>query len=131
MPLKLVQGRSCHSTLERSPRCTQEAFFSKNLTPTEQNYDIGNRELLAVTLALEEWCNLLEGTRFPFAIFIDHKNLGYLKKNVIKLLNPHQAQWALFNTKADTLSHLYPTESTEGEHDPTCKLLHQGPYLGN
>ncbi|KAG1929495.1 hypothetical protein F2P79_022926 [Pimephales promelas] len=31
------------------------AFFSHRLSPAERNYDIGNRELLAVKLALEEW----------------------------------------------------------------------------
>ncbi len=31
------------------------AFFSYCLTPSERNYDIGNKELLAVKLALEEW----------------------------------------------------------------------------
>ncbi|KAK3544371.1 hypothetical protein QTP86_010148 [Hemibagrus guttatus] len=34
------------------------AFFSRKLNPAERNYDIGNRELLAVKLALEEWRNL-------------------------------------------------------------------------
>ncbi len=31
------------------------AFFSHRLSPTEHNYNVGNRELLAVKLALEEW----------------------------------------------------------------------------
>lgn len=31
------------------------AFYSHRLSPAEQNYDVGNRELLAVKLALEEW----------------------------------------------------------------------------
>ncbi|KAI2646060.1 Transposon Tf2-9 polyprotein [Labeo rohita] len=31
------------------------AYFSHRFSPTEHNYDIGNRELLAVKLALEEW----------------------------------------------------------------------------
>ena len=31
------------------------AFFSRRLSPPERNYDVGNRELLAVKLALEEW----------------------------------------------------------------------------
>ena len=31
------------------------AFFSRRLSPAEVNYDIGNRELLAVVLALQEW----------------------------------------------------------------------------
>jgi len=30
-------------------------LFSSRLTPAENNYDIGNRELLAVELALQEW----------------------------------------------------------------------------
>lgn len=30
------------------------AFFSHRLTPTEQNYDVVNRELLSVKMALEE-----------------------------------------------------------------------------
>ncbi len=38
------------------------AFFSHRLTLTERNYDIGNRELLAVKLALEEWRHWLEVT---------------------------------------------------------------------
>lgn len=37
------------------------AFFSRRRTPAEQNYDVGNRELLAVKLALEEWRHWLEG----------------------------------------------------------------------
>ncbi|KAF7641247.1 hypothetical protein LDENG_00287690, partial [Lucifuga dentata] len=37
------------------------AFFSHRLTTAESNYDMGNRELLAVKLALEEWRHWLEG----------------------------------------------------------------------
>lgn len=31
------------------------AFFCRQLSPSERNYDVGNWELLAVKLALEEW----------------------------------------------------------------------------
>ncbi|KAL0159058.1 hypothetical protein M9458_047134, partial [Cirrhinus mrigala] len=44
------------------------AAFSRKLTPAEQNYDIGNRELLAIKLALEEWRHWLEGAAYPFTI---------------------------------------------------------------
>ena len=37
------------------------AFYSHRLSPAERNYDIGNKELLAVKLALEEWRQWLEG----------------------------------------------------------------------
>lgn len=79
-------------------------FFSQKLSPADQNYDIRNRELLAVKLALEEWCHSLEGTAHPFMIFIDHSNLEYLITT--KHLNPHQAQWALSFTRFNfTLSY--------------------------
>lgn len=35
----------------------------------EKNYDIGNRELLAIKVALEEWCHWLEGAQQPFLMF--------------------------------------------------------------
>ncbi|KAK3570971.1 hypothetical protein QTP86_031258 [Hemibagrus guttatus] len=54
------------------------AFFSYKLNPAERNYDIGNRELLAIKLALEEWRHWLEGARHPFLVLMDHKNLEYL-----------------------------------------------------
>ncbi|KAI3371920.1 hypothetical protein L3Q82_006793 [Scortum barcoo] len=40
------------------------AFFSRRLSPAEANYDVGNRELLAVKMALEEWRHC----RFDFVL---------------------------------------------------------------
>lgn len=51
------------------------AFFSRKLSPAEHNYDIGNRELLAMKLVLKEWHHWLEWAKHPFMIYIDHKNL--------------------------------------------------------
>ena len=48
------------------------AFYSHRLSPAEQNYDIGNKELLAVKLALEEWRQWLEGAQTPFQVWTDH-----------------------------------------------------------
>ncbi len=70
------------------------AYFSHRLSPAERNYDIGNRELLAVKLALEEWRHWLEGSGVPFIVWTDHKNLEYIKS--AKRLNSRQARWALF-----------------------------------
>ncbi|KAK3523783.1 hypothetical protein QTP70_010051 [Hemibagrus guttatus] len=77
----------------------KQAFFSRKLNPAEANYDIGNRELLAVKLALEEWRHWLEGAKHPFTVLTDHKNLEYLR--AAKRLNPRQARWALFFTSPD------------------------------
>ena len=70
------------------------AFFSHRLTPSEHNYDVGNRELLAVKLALEEWRHWLEGSSVPFLVWTDHKNLEYIR--TAKRLNSRQARWCLF-----------------------------------
>ncbi|KAL0200281.1 hypothetical protein M9458_003468, partial [Cirrhinus mrigala] len=73
------------------------AFSSRKVSPAEQNYDVENRELLAIKLALEEWRHWLEGAVHPFTIITDHKNLQYLQD--AKRLNPRQARWALFFTR--------------------------------
>ncbi|KAK2886271.1 hypothetical protein Q8A73_020217 [Channa argus] len=65
-------------------------FFSRRLSEAEQIYDVGNRELLAVKLALEQWMHWLEGAEHPFVVLTDHKNLEYLK--TAKRLNPRQAR---------------------------------------
>ncbi len=65
-------------------------YFSRKLTPAAQNYDIGNRKLLAIKLALEEWCHWLEGASSPFNVITDHKNLQYLRD--AKCFNPRQAR---------------------------------------
>ena len=67
------------------------AFYSHQLSP---NYGIGNKELLAVKLAPEEWPQWLEGAQVPFQVWTDHKNLEYLQ--TAKRLNSRQARWALF-----------------------------------
>nr|XP_013877641.1 PREDICTED: uncharacterized protein LOC106527345 [Austrofundulus limnaeus] len=78
----------------------------------ERNYDVGNRELLAVKLALEEWRHWLEGAKQPFIILTDHKNLEYIK--TAKRLNPHQARPGTKNTKPDVLSRVYESDPTSG-----------------
>ncbi|KAL3980939.1 ETS domain-containing transcription factor ERF [Sarotherodon galilaeus] len=73
------------------------AYFSRRLSPAERNYDVGNRELLAIKLALEEWRHWLEGAAQPFVVWTDHKNLEYIRS--AKRLNARQARWALFFTR--------------------------------
>ena len=69
------------------------AFFSRRLTAAERNYDVGDRELLAGKLALDEWRHWLEGAEHPFVIWTDHKNLAYIQD--AKRLNSWQARWQL------------------------------------
>lgn len=52
-------------------------------------YDISIQELLVVKLAVEEWHHWFEGTREPFLVWTDHKNLEYICSD--KRLNSRQA----------------------------------------
>lgn len=93
------------------------AFFSKTLSPAEKNYPVGEKELLAIKLALENWRHLLEGTELPTIIYTDHSNLQYMQR--CKTLSSRQMRWMIFferfnylltyrpgtrNGKADALS---------------------------
>ena len=53
------------------------AFYAYKMTGPELNYDIHDKELLAVVEALREWRVYLEGTKYLVQIYIDHKNLLY------------------------------------------------------
>ncbi len=79
------------------PRLHPCTHNSLKLSPAERNYNIGNRELLAIKLAFEEWWHWLERAQNPFSLITDHKNREYLR--CAKRLNPGQARWALFFTR--------------------------------
>jgi len=56
------------------------AYLSKSLNEIEQKYEIYNKKMLLVIRRLEVWRYLLEGTKFKFEIWTDHKNLEYFMK---------------------------------------------------
>ena len=93
------------------------AFFSRCLTSPERNYDVGNRELLAVKLALEEWRHWLEGTAQPFVVWTDHRNLKYIQSP--KRLNSRQVRWALFFWPFQFFTHL---PARLPEHQGRCTV---------
>ena len=70
------------------------AYFSRTFTVAQQNYNIYDRELLAVILALEKWQQYLQGTQHPITIITNHKNLSYIKDH--RKLSRQQACWSLF-----------------------------------
>jgi len=53
------------------------AFISKSLNTTEWNYEIHDKEMLAVIRCLKAWRHYLEGAKLEFEIWTDHKNLQY------------------------------------------------------
>lgn len=80
---------------------------------------MGNRELLAVKLALEEWWHWLEGSQLHFVVLTDHKNLEYIRTSNRLHLRP--AQWALFVTRFNfTLT--YQLGSKNGKTDALSQI---------
>jgi len=61
-------GAVLSQQLDSDQRIHPCAFFSHRLSPAEQNYDVGDRELLAIKLALEEWRHWLEGAEHPVLV---------------------------------------------------------------
>ena len=51
------------------------AFFSTKHSPAESNYDIHDKELLAIIKCVREWHSELRGLHYQFTILTDHKNL--------------------------------------------------------
>ena len=66
------------------------AFISKSLSDIERNYEIHDKEMLAVVRCLEAWRYFLKGAMMKFEIWTDHKNLEYLMK--AQKLNRRQAR---------------------------------------
>ena len=64
------------------------AYISTSLTKSQKNYQIYDKELLAIKVALEEWRHYLEGARHQFIIYTDHKNLTFLRK--LEMLSQRQ-----------------------------------------
>ena len=84
-------------------------FLSKSLNETERNYKIHDKEMLAIIRGLESWRHLLEGAKFKFKIWTDHKNLKYFMK--AQKLNRRQARWALYLSGFNfTLKHMLETK---------------------
>jgi RNase H-like domain found in reverse transcriptase/Integrase zinc binding domain/Reverse transcriptase (RNA-dependent DNA polymerase) len=53
------------------------AFFSKKLNPAQQNYGVGEKEMLSVVEALKEFRTMIYG--YPIKVYTDHQNWTYDK----------------------------------------------------
>ncbi|KAE8216955.1 hypothetical protein CF319_g8841, partial [Tilletia indica] len=70
------------------------AFRSRKLSAAELNYEIHDKEMLAIVDTLDSWRHLLMDSQHTVTIFADHKNLEYFTTS--KLLNRRQARWSIF-----------------------------------
>ncbi|KAL2695017.1 hypothetical protein AAEP93_007409 [Penicillium crustosum] len=72
------------------------AFYSKTMQPAELNYEVRDKELLAIVRALQEWRPELEGLfqKDRFEILTDHQSLEYFMTT--RQMNQRQARWNEF-----------------------------------
>ena len=82
------------SQYDAESRLKPVAYFSTKMSPAECNYEIYDKELLAIIRAFELWRPELEGTEIPVTVVSDHKNLEYFMTT--KLLSRRQARWSEF-----------------------------------
>ena len=68
--------------------------MSKGFSDVECNYQIHDKEMLAIMRVLDEWCHFLEAMAEKFEILMDHQNLSYFCD--AQKLNHRQACWSLF-----------------------------------
>ena len=68
------------------------AYFSKTMAPAECNYEIHDKEMLAIVKSLKEWRPELQGTHSRIKIYTDHRALEYFMST--KQLTARQARWA-------------------------------------
>jgi hypothetical protein len=67
------------------------AYYSRQMSPAEQNYDIHDKELLAIVAALRHWRVYCEGAP-GLTVLSDHKNLTYF--TTTKELTRRQSRWS-------------------------------------
>jgi transposase InsO family protein len=106
------------------------AYFSKTMAPAECNYEIHDKELLAIVRALDQWRAELEGVQSKIKIYTDHRALEYFMTK--RLLTARQVRWLDIlsrfdfeimyqpgkrNTKADALTR------RKEDHDSQRKVI--------
>ena len=89
------------------------AFFSKKNTLAECNYEIHDKEMLAIVRCLEEWDAELRSVP-SFEIRTDHKNLEYFM--TVQKLTERQMRWSLILSRYNfTISYIPGKENERAD----------------
>jgi len=83
---------ACMSQPDDEGRLHPVMFYSRKMVPAEKNYDIHDKELLAIVDTFREWRVYLQGTTHQVKVITDHKNLTFF--TTTKILNRRQTRWA-------------------------------------
>jgi len=77
-----VSGHAIGGVLfqEQNGKWKPIAFLSRTMQSTERNYEIYDKELLAIVEALAKWRQYLLDAAEPFEVWTDHENLKYFRE---------------------------------------------------
>jgi hypothetical protein len=96
------------------------AFYSRKLTSAEINYQVYDKELLAIITAFEQWRPYLAGAQHRVQVLTDHKNLLYF--TTTRTLNRCQARWSIFLADFD-FEIQYQPDTQQGKVDVLSRRL--------
>lgn len=82
---------ACLSQPDEKGKLRPVAYLSRKMAPAEINYEIHDKELLAIVEAFRQWRIYLEGHPEEITVISDHKNLT--KFTTTKVLTPRQIRW--------------------------------------
>src|SRR5882724_603587 len=76
------------------------AFHSRKFSAPELNYNVHDKELLAIFEAFKCWRHYLEGSALLIDVVTDHRNLQYF--STTKILTRWQARWSEYLSGMET-----------------------------
>ena len=82
----------CFLSQFQGKRLHPVAFHSRKLNSAERNYNIHDKELLAILVAFLERKHYLQGTEKPITVYTDHQNLEYFLTT--KAWTARQIRWS-------------------------------------
>src|SRR5882724_4935165 len=82
------------------------AFQSRTFSAPELNYDVHDKELLAIFEAFKRWRHYLEGSALPIDVVTNHQNLQYF--SMTKILTHRQARWSEYLSAFNLIIRFWP-----------------------
>jgi hypothetical protein len=104
------------------------AFYSRKMAPAECNYEIYDKELLAIVAGFKEYRQYLEGAKHKIEVITDHSNLKYFRST--KVLTRRQVRWSLFLEEFD-YSITYRPGTAGGKPDALTRRPQDFPTEGD
>ncbi|KAJ1044168.1 hypothetical protein NDA10_005274 [Ustilago hordei] len=109
---------------EHEGRWHPVAFYSRKMSSAEKNYEIHDKELLAVVACLTQWRHMLAGLPNQLVILTDHEALKYFKSQ--RRITGRQARWAMILADFDFILQYRPGDKG-GEPDALTRRADMQP----